>query len=82
MTAAEAGEGASPGARAREEGASRGAVPGPCAFGPPAAAAAGEREGEVREGERGGRVREAAAACASLGRRFWPRRVGFSARRA
>jgi len=43
VPAAEAGEGASPGARAQEEGASRGAEPGPCASGPPAAAGGGER---------------------------------------
>lgn len=32
------------------------------------------------QGRRGGRARGAATACASLGRRFWARRVGFSAR--
>ena len=67
--AAEAGEEASPGARAQEEGASRGAEPGPCASGPPAAAGGGERGGG--EGVRGG----PAAACelwsAVLGATCW-----------
>jgi hypothetical protein len=80
VPAAEAGEGASPGARAQEEGASRGAEPGPCASGPPAAAAGGERG--AGSGEKGFANRQGSAACdgVSFGRRFWARRVGFSAR--
>jgi len=62
-------------------------VPGPWTSGPPATGGGGEREvaggdwGWIRDREDDDAAGEReAAACASLGRRFWARRVGFSAR--